>query len=64
MSFKTTVNCLFNDICYLVIDSFIKISVFQQTVVGVYYCILKLRNELNTAGAYWRKYGIIDFVNE
>ena len=32
MLFKTTVNWLFNDICYLVIDSFNgKIGAFQQT---------------------------------
>ena len=46
MPSKTTVNCLFNDIwCYLVIDSFDwKISVFQQTAVGIYY-ILKTNLE-------------------
>ena len=46
MPSKTTVNCLFNDIsCYLVIDSFDwKISVFQQTAVGIYY-ILKTNQE-------------------
>ena len=34
MSFKTTVNWLFNDVCYLVIGCFNwKIGVFQQTVV-------------------------------
>ena len=40
MLFKTTVNCLFNDIwCYLVIGCFDwKIGVFQQTVVrGLLY---------------------------
>ena len=41
MSFKITVNWLFNDIwCYLVIDSFDwKIRVFQLTVEEVYYII-------------------------
>ena len=34
MQFKTTVNCLFNDICYLFIGCFDwKIGIFQQTVV-------------------------------
>ena len=39
MLFKTKVNCLFNDICYLVIGCFDwKIGVFQQTVVrGLLY---------------------------
>ena len=43
MSFKATVNWLFNDIwCYLVVGCFDwKIGVFQQTIVRVYY-ILKL----------------------
>ena len=43
MPFKTTVNWLFNDIwCYLVTGCFgLKINVFQQTVVTVYY-ILKI----------------------
>ena len=39
MSFKTTVNWLFNDICYLVMGCFDwKIGVFQQTVLrGLLY---------------------------
>ena len=42
MLFKTSVNCLFNDIwCYLVISCFDwKIGISQQTVVGV-YCVFK-----------------------
>ena len=44
MSFKTTVNGLFNDMqCYLVI-AFVIIGVFQQTVGRVIYCILKKGN--------------------
>ena len=44
MSFKTTVNGLFNDMqCYLVIV-FVIIGVFQQTVGRVIYCILKKGN--------------------
>ena len=37
MPFKTTVDCLFNDIwCYLVIGCFDwKIGVFQQTIVSL-----------------------------
>ena len=35
---KTTVNWLFNDICYLLIACFdLKIGIFQQIVVRVYY---------------------------
>ena len=39
MLFKTTLNGLFNDICYLVIGSFDgKIGIFQQAVVrGLLY---------------------------
>ena len=44
MPFKTTVNWLINDICYLAISCFDwKIVVFQQTVVRVYY-ILKTKH--------------------
>ena len=39
MPLKTTLNWLFNDICYLVIGIFdLKIDIFQQTVVrGIWY---------------------------
>ena len=40
MSFKTTVNWLFNSICYLAIGCFdCKIGFFQQTVVKFYYIL-------------------------
>ena len=47
MSFKKTVNWLFNDIwCYLVIDSFDwKIRVFQLTVAEVYYIINRFEGD-------------------
>ena len=40
MVLKTTVTWLFHDICYLVIGSFyLKIALFQQTVVRVYHIL-------------------------
>ena len=53
MSFKTTVNWLFNDIwCYSVIGCFNwKIGVFQQSAASV-YCILKRTNLLVLALLY------------
>ena len=45
MSSKTTINWLFNNICYLFIACFEwKIDVFQQTVVRVYYIPKSFRN--------------------
>ena len=58
MLFKTTVNCLFNNICYLVIGCFDwKIGVFQQTVALV-YCILKLFS--NSWGNWCAEVTILD----
>ena len=50
MPSKTTVNWVFNDIwCYLVIACFDwKISVFQQTVVRVYYILNRINNLKNS----------------
>ena len=43
MPSKTTINWLFNDVCYLFIACFDwKISVFQQAVVSIYYILKKL----------------------
>ena len=40
MPSKTTINSLFNDICYLFLACFDwKIDVFQQSVVRVYYIL-------------------------
>ena len=54
MSFKTTVNWVFNDKCYSVIGYFDwKIGIFQVTVVRV-SCILKTYTLLDASSRYFK----------